>query len=72
MSNPTNNTLSKVIVDAGNGKILYTSPGMSINLTQFAMKGMNGMNNGFGHGGFGHGGFGHGGFGHGGFGHMGS
>ena len=53
MSNPTNNTLSKVIVDAGNGKILYTSPGMSINLTQFAMKGMNGMNNGFGHGGFG-------------------
>src|SRR3954449_658147 len=53
MSNPTNNTLSKVIVDAGNGKILYTSPGMSINLTQFAMKGMDGMNNGFGHGGFG-------------------
>jgi hypothetical protein len=71
ISNPTNNTLSKVIVDAGNGKVLYTSPGMSINLTQFAMKGMDGMNNGFGHGGFGHGGFGHGGFGHGGFGHGG-
>ena len=58
ISNPTNNTLSKVIVDAGNGKVLYTSPGMSINLTQFAMKGMDGMNNGFGHGGFGHGSFG--------------
>jgi len=71
ISNPTNNTLSKVIVDAGNGKVLYTSPGMSTNLTQFAMKGMDGMNNGFGHGGFGHGGFGHGGFGHGGFGHGG-
>ena len=58
ISNPTNNTLSKVIVDAGNGKVLYTSPGMSINSTQFAMKGMDGMTNGFGHGGFGHGGFG--------------
>jgi hypothetical protein len=44
---------------------------MSTNLTQFAMKGMDGMNNGFGHGGFGHGGFGHGGFGHGGFGQWG-
>ena len=47
MSNPTNNTLSKVIVDAGNGKVLYTSPGMSIKLTQFAMKGFDGMNKGF-------------------------
>jgi hypothetical protein len=61
MSNPTNNTLSKVIVDAGNGKVLYTSPGLSINSIQNAMKGFNGMNNGFGHpGGFGHwGGFNH-------------
>ena len=40
MTNPTNNTLSNVIVDSGNGKVLYTSPGISINLTQFAMKGM--------------------------------
>jgi hypothetical protein len=77
VTNPTNNTLSNVIVDAGNGKVLYTSPGISINSTQFAMNGMkgtNGMNgiaSGFGHGGFGHGGFGHGGFGHGGFGHGG-
>jgi hypothetical protein len=62
ISNPTNNTLSKVIVDAGNGKVLYKSPGMSINSTQFTMKGMDGMtamHKGFGHGGFGHGGFGH-------------
>ena len=77
VTNPTNNTLSNVIVDAGNGKVLYTSPGISINSTQFAMNGMkgtngmNGMASGFGHGGFGHGGFGHGGFGHGGFGHGG-
>ncbi len=74
VSNPTNNTISKVIVDAGNGKVLYTSSGISINSTQFAMngmKGMNGMAGGFGHGGFGYGGFGHGGFGHGGFGHGG-
>jgi hypothetical protein len=48
ISNPTNNTLSKVIVDAGNGKVLYTSPGLSLNSTQFAMKGMNSMNDGFG------------------------
>ena len=55
VSNPTNNTISKVIVDAGSGKVLYTSPGKSINSTQFAMNGMNGgfrghqgMNNGFG------------------------
>ena len=59
ISNPTNNTLSKVIVDPGNGKILYTSPSMPINSTQFAMNVFDGMNNGFGHGGFGHGGFGH-------------
>ena len=75
ISNPTNNTISKVIVDAGNGKVLYTSPGISFNSTQFAIKGMdgmNGMNKGFGHGGFGHGGFGHGGFGHGGFGQWGT
>jgi uncharacterized membrane protein YkoI len=82
VTNPTNNTLSNVIVDAGNGKVLYTSPGISINSTQFAMNGMkgtngmNGMAGGFGHGmngmagGFGHGGFGHGGFGHGGLGHC--
>jgi len=51
ISNPANNTISKVIVDAGNGKVLYTSPGKSINSTQFAMKG---MNDGFrGHYGFG-------------------
>jgi hypothetical protein len=51
VSNPTNNTISKVIVDAGNGKVLYTSPGKSINSIQFAM---NGMNSGFrGHDGFG-------------------
>jgi len=50
VSNPTNNTISKVIVDAGSGKVLYTSPGKSINSTQFAM---NGMNGGFkGHDGF--------------------
>ncbi|HEX5519937.1 MAG TPA: hypothetical protein VFX18_05805 [Candidatus Nitrosocosmicus sp.] len=55
VSNPTNNTIFKVIVDAGSGKVLYTSPGKSINSTQFAMNGMNGgfrghqgMNNGFG------------------------
>ena len=42
VSNPTNNTISKVIVDAGNGKVLYTSPGKSINSTQFAIKGMSG------------------------------
>jgi hypothetical protein len=77
VTNPINNTLSNVIVDAGNGKVLYTSPGISINSTQFAMNGMKGMDgmkgmaSGFGHGGFGHGGFGHGGFGHGGFGHGG-
>ena len=58
VSNPTNNTLSKVIVDAGNGKVLYSSPGISINSTHFAMDGMKGMDSGFGHGGFGHGGFG--------------
>ena len=51
ISNPANNTISKVIVDAGNGKVLYTSPGKSINSTQFAMQG---MNDGFrGHWGFG-------------------
>ncbi|MGN6350065.1 MAG: PepSY domain-containing protein [Candidatus Nitrosocosmicus sp.] len=66
VSNPTNNTISKVIVDAGNGKVLYTSPGKSINSTQFAMNGMNGgfrghqgMNNGFGGGHDGFGGGGH-------------
>ena len=60
MSNPTNNTLSKVIVGADNGKVLYTSPGMSIISIQFAMNGFDGMNKGFGHGGFGHwGGFHH-------------
>jgi hypothetical protein len=55
VSNPTNNTISHVIVDAGNGKVLYTSPGISLNSTQFAMSG---INNGFGggHGGFGGGG----------------
>lgn len=64
ISNPTNNTISHVIVDAGNGKVLYTSPGIPLNSTQFAMRGMNGgfgfghwgfhgMNNGFGHWGFG-------------------
>jgi hypothetical protein len=42
ISNPTNNTISKVIVDAGNGKVLYTSPGISFNSIQFAMNGMNG------------------------------
>jgi hypothetical protein len=58
ISNPTNNTISHVIVDAGNGKVLYTSPAISLNSTQFAM---NGMNNGFGggHGGFGGGQWGH-------------
>jgi hypothetical protein len=51
VSNPANNTISNVIVDAGNGKVLYTSPGMSLNSIPFAM---NGMNGGFrGHGGFG-------------------
>ncbi|MGN6346730.1 MAG: hypothetical protein ACTHME_03410 [Candidatus Nitrosocosmicus sp.] len=51
VSNPANNTISNVIVDAGNGKVLYTLQGMSLNSTQFAM---NGMNGGFGgHGGFG-------------------
>ena len=54
MSNPTNNTFSNVIIDAGNGKVLYTSPGRSINLTQFAIKGFDGMNKDFGHGDFGH------------------
>ena len=44
VTNPTNNTLSNVIVDAGNGKVLYTSPGISINSTQFAMNGMKGTN----------------------------
>ena len=44
MSNPTKNTFSNVIIDAGNGKVLYTSPGRSINLTQFAIKGFDGMN----------------------------
>lgn len=64
ISNPANNTISHVIVDAGNGKVLYTSPGIPLNSTQFAMRGMNGgfgfglwgfhdMNNGFGHWGFG-------------------
>jgi hypothetical protein len=62
ISNPTNGTLYIVIVDAGNGKVLYTSPGISI--TSFPL-GMNG----FGHGYFGHGYFGHGYFGHGYFGH---
>jgi hypothetical protein len=61
VSNPTNNTISKVIVDAGNGKVLYTSPGISINSTQFALRGMNG-GFGFGHWGFGHHGM-NGGFG---------
>jgi hypothetical protein len=61
VSNPTNNTISKVIVDAGNGKILYTSPGMSLNSTQFALSGMKG-GSGFGHWGFGHHGM-NGGFG---------
>jgi hypothetical protein len=41
VSNPTNNTISKVIVDAGNGKVLYKSPGLSIKSTQFALKDMN-------------------------------
>jgi hypothetical protein len=39
-------------VDAGNGKVLYTSASMSINSIQFSMKemdGMNGVNKGFGH-----------------------
>jgi hypothetical protein len=61
VSNPTYNTISKVIVDAGNGKILYTSPGMSLNSTQFALSGMKG-GSGFGHWGFGHHGM-NGGFG---------
>jgi hypothetical protein len=52
VSNPTNNTISKVIVDAGNGKVLYTSTGMSLNSTQFALRGMNG---GFGSSHWGHG-----------------
>ena len=52
ISNPANNTISHVIVDAGNGKVLYTSPGIPLNSTQFAMRGMNG-GFGFGHWGFG-------------------
>lgn len=66
VSNPTNNTISHVIVDAGNGKVLYTSPGLSLNSTQFAKRGMNG--GGFGPWGFGHeinGGFGGSHWGHG-------
>ena len=33
VSNPANNTISHVMVDAGNGKVLYTSPGISLNST---------------------------------------
>jgi uncharacterized membrane protein YkoI len=47
ISNPTTGTLYHVIVDAGSGKVLYTSPGISITSSP------SGMDN-FGHGYFGH------------------
>ncbi len=45
--NLTNGTFYNVIVDAGNGKVLYTSPGISIISSPLGM-------NGFDHGYFGH------------------
>jgi hypothetical protein len=44
--NPSNGTLYKVIIDPGNGSVLYKSQGMSIE----SELGMEGMHGGFGHG----------------------
>ena len=49
--NSSNGMLYKVIIDPGNGSVLYKSQGMSIESPMLGMEGMHG----FGHGWFGHG-----------------